>query len=120
MQVKEIVIGIPLLLFILWIFAAPFPQERIVRTCEPVNWIGNIATSTTALSSEDHTETSIRWSDKLNYSCRYMVWRLIYQDAYNKAIKDGLITPAATIAEDVSKAPATSPAAATSAPATKP
>ena len=120
MQVKEIVIGIPLLLFVLWIFAAPFPQERIARTCEPVNWIGNIATSTTALSAEDHTETSVRWSDKLNYSCRYMVWRLIYQDAYNQAVKDGLITPAATIAAETAKTPVNSPAAGNNAPATNP
>lgn len=121
MQVKEIVIGIPLLLFVLWIFAAPFPQERIARTCEPVNWIGNIATSTTALSAEDHTETSVRWSDKLNYSCRYMVWRLIYQDAYNQAVKDGLITPAATIAAETAKTPAaTAPSNPASAPAVKP
>ena len=101
MQVKEIMIGIPLLLFILWIFAAPFPQERIARTCEPVNWVGSIATSTTALSAQDHTETSVRWSDKLNYSCRYMVWRLIYQDAYNKAVQDKLIIPAKAIGEEV-------------------
>ena len=95
MQVKEIVIGIPLLLFILWIFTAPFPQERIARTCEPVNWVGNIATSTTALASQNHTDQSARWSDKLNYSCRYMIWRLIYQDSYNQAVKEKRIIPAA-------------------------
>ena len=116
MQVKEIIIGIPLLLFVLWIFAAPFPIERIARTCEPVNWLGNIATSTTALSAEDHTEASARWSDKLNYSCRYMVWRLIYQDAYNNAVKDGLIKPAAVVASEVAEK---GPASAASAPVQK-
>ena len=110
-QVKDFAIGIPLLLFVLWIFSAPFPQERISRTCAPINWLGNIATSTTALSAENHTETSIKWSDKLNYSCQYMVWRLIYQDEYNKAVKDGLIQPAAAEQPEAAKTekPATQP-----------
>ena len=96
MQVKEIAVGIPLLLFVLWLFTAPFPQERIARGCEPINWLGNIATSITALGAASSTETSARWSDKLNYSCRYTVWRLIYQDSYNQAVKEKRITPAVT------------------------
>lgn len=95
MQIKELLIGIPLLLFILWVFAAPVPQERINRACEPVNWLGNLATSTTALSADNQATTTARWSDKLNYSCRYMTWRLIYQDDYNKAVAAGLVKPAA-------------------------
>ncbi len=102
MQIKELLLGIPVLIFVIWVFAAPMPSERIVRTCEPVHWAGNLVTSTTALSSDKHTETSVRWSDKMNYSCQYMVWRLFYQDEYNKAVAAGLIQPAQ---------PASSPAA---------
>lgn len=93
MQVKEMLFGIPVLFFIVWIFAAPMPEARISRVCEPINWIGNVATSTTALSAESHTATTARWSDKLNYSCKYAVWRLFYQEDYNKAVAAGLITP---------------------------
>lgn len=106
MQIKEILIGIPILFFVFWIFTAPLPQERISRVCEPIHWVGNLATSTTALSSAKHTETSARWSDKLNYSCQYLIWRLFYQDDYNNAIKAGLIA-----------APATDPAPASTEPA---
>lgn len=104
MQIKEILVGIPILFFVFWIFTAPLPQERISRVCEPIHWVGNLATSTTALSSVKHTETSARWSDKLNYSCQYLIWRLFYQDDYNKAIADGLV---AAPAADATVAPAT-------------
>jgi hypothetical protein len=101
-QVKEILFGIPLVIFVFWVFAAPLPSERIVRVCQPIHWAGNLVTSTTALASEKHTDTSVRWSDKMNYSCQYMVWRLLYQEDYNKAVAAGQIKPA-----DGSAAPAT-------------
>lgn len=93
-QVKEILFGIPLVIFVFWVFAAPLPSERIVRVCQPIHWAGNLVTSTTALASEKHTDTSVRWSDKMNYSCQYMVWRLLYQEDYNKAVAAGLVKPA--------------------------
>lgn len=92
-QVKEILLGIPLVIFVFWVFAAPLPSERISRTCEPIHWAGNLVTSTTALASEKNTGTSVRWTDKMNYSCQYMVWRLLYQDDYNKAVAAGLVKP---------------------------
>lgn len=95
MQIKELLIGLPVLFFIFWVFIAPMPEERIVRACEPINWVGNLATSTTALSKEDHTLTAARWSDKLNYSCRYIIWRLLYQDEYLKAVQEGRVVPVA-------------------------
>lgn len=91
MQIKELLLGIPILFFVFWVFTAPIPQERISRACQPIQWVGNIATSTTALSSTDHTQASVRWSDKLNYSCQYLVWRLLYQDEYSKAMEAGLV-----------------------------
>jgi hypothetical protein len=93
-QVKEILFGIPLVIFVFWVFAAPLPSERIVRVCQPIHWAGNLVTSTTALASDKHTDTSVRWSDKMNYSCQYMVWRLLYQEDYNKAVTAGLVKPA--------------------------
>lgn len=109
MQIKELLLGIPVLIFVFWVFSAPMPSERIVRVCEPIHWVGNLATSSAALSSEKHTETTVRWSDKMNYSCQYMVWRLIYQDDYNRAVKDGLIPPPAGTQPQA--APAQDPAA---------
>lgn len=93
MQIKELLLGVPVLIFILWVFAAPAPQERIVRLCQPIQWVGNVATSTTALSAADKVGTTARWSDKLSYSCQYMVWRLVYQEDYSKAVAAGLAKP---------------------------
>lgn len=94
-SIKEILLGIPILCFVFWVFTAPMPANRIERVCEPINWVGNVATSTTALTADSHTQTSVRWSDKMNYSCKYMVWRLFYQEAYNKAVNAGEVKPAA-------------------------
>lgn len=92
-------IWVPVLIFVMWVFGAPLPEERIARVCQPINWVGNIATSTTALSAENHTDTAVRWNDKLTYSCKYTVWRLFYQDAYNQAVKEGRVqAPAAASA----------------------
>lgn len=97
--IKEILLGIPVVCFIFWVFTAPLPQNRIDRVCEPIHWVGNIVTSTTALTTDSHTSTSVRWSDKLNYSCKYMVWRLFYQEEYNKAVEAGLVQPATGAAQ---------------------
>ena len=91
MQLKETLLGIPVVIFIFWVFTAPLPQDRIGRTCQPIHWVGNLATSTTALSAERHTGSAARWSDKLNYSCQFLIWRLFYQDDYNKALAEGRV-----------------------------
>src|SRR5690554_4729251 len=93
MQIKELILGIPVLMFVLWIFMAPLPQQRIERACSPIEWVGNVATSSTALTTQDNTATAMKWSDKLNYSCQYMIWRLFYQKQYNEAVQKGLVKP---------------------------
>ncbi|RQR65294.1 hypothetical protein DIE18_02080 [Burkholderia sp. Bp9125] len=112
MSIKEVLLGVPLLMFVWWVFAAPMPQQRIERACEPINWVGNLATSTTALATDGHTNTAVRWSDKLNYSCQYMVWRLLYQKDYNAAVAAGLIDAPASEAAAAS-APGAASAAST-------
>lgn len=72
---------------------APVPEQRIDRACSPIGWVGNLTTSTTALTKDKHTATAQTWADKLEYSCQFLVWRLFYQKDYNQAIADGLITP---------------------------
>ena len=105
-SIKELLLGIPVLCFIFWVFIAPLPGDRIERVCEPINWAGNLMTSGSALASASHTETAVRWSDKMDYSCKYMVWRLFYQEAYNKAVAAGQIKPApgSTQAQDAPEA----------------
>lgn len=95
-------------MFLGWVFTAPMPQDRITRACEPINWVGNMATSATALSAQSATATTARWSDKLNYSCRYLIWRAVYQDDYNRAVTEGRVVPgtgAVTAPAQPAKAP---------------
>ncbi|MBK3779937.1 hypothetical protein G3A43_06690 [Paraburkholderia aspalathi] len=112
MSIKEILLGIPVLMFVWWVFTAPVPQQRIERVCEPINWVGNLGTSATALATDTHTGTAERWSSKLDYSCQYMIWRLFYQKDYNAAVAAGLI---AAPASEASAADAAAPASAASA-----
>lgn len=112
MSIKEILLGIPVLMFVWWVFTAPVPQQRIERVCEPINWVGNLGTSATALATDTHTGTAERWSSKLDYSCQYMIWRLFYQKDYNAAVAAGLI---AAPASEASSADAAAPASAASA-----
>jgi hypothetical protein len=80
--------GLVFLAFVVWIFFAADGQARIARTCRPLLWTGNIATSLTAFAVPSGTDSVQKWSNKLDYGCRYTVWRLIYQDDYNKAIQN--------------------------------
>ena len=112
MSIKEILLGIPVLMFVWWVFTAPVPQQRIERVCEPINWVGNIGTSATALATDTHTSTAERWSDKLDYSCQYMIWRLLYQKDYNAAVAAGLIAAPASDADAASASVAVSSASA--------
>lgn len=103
--------GLVFLAFVVWIFMSSDPQVRIARTCRPVLWTGNVATSLTALAVPSGQESVQKWSNKLDYSCRYTVWRLIYQDDYNKFLQDqpgaAATAPAASSAPVEPASPAT-------------
>jgi hypothetical protein len=93
--------GLLFLGFVVWIFMASDGQARIARTCRPMLWSGNIAVSLTAFASPATAETVQKWSNKLDYGCRYTVWRLIYQDDYNKYIQSeqGSVTGTTSVTE---------------------
>lgn len=78
-------LGIFSLLFIvfaLWVAVAPGGEQRIIRTCEPVNWAGNLTVSIGQLIFPEYQDSVQEFFDKGNYSCRFVVWRLIYEDRY--------------------------------------
>ena len=80
--------GLVFLAFVVWIFMSSDPQVRIARTCRPILWTGNVATSLTALAVPSGQASVQKWGSKFDYSCRYTVWRLIYQDDYNKFLQE--------------------------------
>lgn len=78
-------LGIFSLLFIvfaLWVVIAPGGEQRIIRTCEPVNWVGSLSVSIGQLIFPEHQDSVQDFFDRSNYSCRFVVWRLIYEDRY--------------------------------------
>lgn len=78
-------LGIFSLLFIvfaLWVVIAPNGEARINRTCEPVNWAGSLSVSVGQLIFPNNQNSVQNFFDKGNYSCRFIVWRLIYEGRY--------------------------------------
>lgn len=76
--------GLLFLGFVAWIFLATDPKSRIEHFCSPVGWVGNVLVSVTALIAPTQQELIQTWFYKFDYGCQYLVWRVIYQEAYNK------------------------------------
>lgn len=76
--------GLLFLGFVFWVIAAASPSQRIENLCRPVGWAGNVVVSGTALVLPAHQAKVQGGFNSLEYGCRYMVWRLFYQDEYNK------------------------------------
>jgi hypothetical protein len=79
--------GMLFIAFVAWVFIAGAPQDRISNFCRPLGWAGNAVTSVSALAIPSQQENVQRWFDKFEYGCRYMTWRLFYQNDYNAYIK---------------------------------
>lgn len=76
--------GLVFLGFVFWIIAASTPHQRIENACRPIGWSGNVVTSLSALVLPAQQTKMQSWFDKFEYGCRYTVWRLFYQEAYNQ------------------------------------
>lgn len=112
--------GLLFLGFVFWVILAANPTQRIENVCRPIGWTGNVVTSASALVMPAQQATIQGGFDKVEYGCRYTVWRLFYQDAYNQWLNSSGEGNAATGQESTSPAqePAkeTAPAAPSSAP----
>jgi hypothetical protein len=106
--------GLLFLGFVAWIFVTANPSERIERVCRPVGWAGNVVVSLSALAAPDEEKVVQGWFNKLEYGCRYMTWRLLYQTAYNQALASQKSDAAAGLASDIA---ASTPIAASAASA---
>lgn len=89
-MMKGSLFGVLFVVFAVWIVLAQGSTARIERACEPVNWIGNIAVSITALSgantkNQDSVQGVI---NQFNYGCRYSIWRLFFEKEYLQSLKD--------------------------------
>ena len=89
--------------FIAWVFLAASPQQRIEHLCRPVGWIGNGTVSMSTLVVPNQQERVQGWFDKVEYSCRYVTWRLVYQEDYNKWLATQQVAPAKADEGDTEK-----------------
>ena len=110
--------GMLFLAFVAWVFLSGTPDERIKSACRPVGWTGNVVVSVSALVLPDQQTRVQGYFNKFEYGCRFLTWRLFYQEAYNNwlaqqqqaktaAAPVGTATPAATPAP--AKAPTAAP-----------
>lgn len=70
------------IVFIAWIFIPGEPTERSNRACSPVLWTGKFVVATTDLIDADLSAPTTRFFEEANYSCRYVVWKTFYYEAW--------------------------------------
>ena len=72
--------------FLGYIFIADSPQERLDHACKPVEWVGNMTVSLSALTTPGWQTRVKRWIANTDYACEYVLWRQFYEDDYKKAL----------------------------------
>lgn len=75
--------GMLFLAFVAWVFLSGTPDDRIKSVCRPVGWTGNVVVSVSALVLPDQQTRVQGYFNKFEYGCRFLTWRLFYQEAYN-------------------------------------
>ena len=93
-MMKGLISAILILWFIGWIMIATDPQVRINRGCAPVGWTGSLFVSLTAMVWDSQVRNVQGVSDRMEYGCRYALWRSFYEKDYLAA---GHSLPSTTI-----------------------
>ena len=106
--------GFIFLAFVAWVFMAASPSHRIENFCRPVGWIGNGTVSLSSLVIPSQQVRVQGWFDKVEYGCRFVTWRLVYQETYNQwPATQGLTPEEAAAAGAAALGPLSPPEAAT-------
>ena len=71
------------------IFLPSDPQVRMDRTCIPVSYIDKGATAAMQLVDAGWGEGTHEFFENIHYGCRFVVWRVFYEDAWNRANAQG-------------------------------
>jgi hypothetical protein len=67
------------------IFASTDPQVRMERTCLPVEYSGRIGTSSMMLIKADWAGPTNEFFEGINYGCKFVIWRMFYEESWNSA-----------------------------------
>lgn len=73
-----------ILLFAGYVLVAPTPEVRIVRLCEPTNWVGRVLESFTMLVTPEHAPGVRDGMRKFEHGCQSMVYRQMYPAQYEQ------------------------------------
>ena len=108
------------------IFASTDPQVRMDRTCLPVEYSGRVGTSSMMLIKADWAAPTHEFFEGVNYGCKFVLWRMFYEESWNSAQPAGQAQAAALTSNTASnqsvsvanaKGSSADPVAAASAPA---
>ena len=75
--------------FVFWALLADSPEARMDRACRPTLWTGNLFVSLSELVYPRVSESVQDAFFRMDYGCEYMLWRLLYEDAYLEAVQRG-------------------------------
>lgn len=101
-KVMELILGVTFLWWLGYIFIAGDPNERIERTCAPVEVVfGRFATSSAELAINEGDDVR-GFFHKANYSCRYMVWNQFYGEEWRNSQHRQELKPAEVAEIDIS------------------
>ena len=78
MKIFSILFGGLVVVWIVWCFTTPNVDLRLMRACRPVDWTGNVVVSLTAFAGPTWEADVQHTFDRMDYMCRYVIWRLVY------------------------------------------
>ena len=73
-----------MMVFAAWVMLPPSPNERMERVCKPIVWTGKAAVAVSDLASQKYSPDVERFFEKADYSCRYVIWKVFYQEEWLK------------------------------------
>jgi hypothetical protein len=98
--------------FALYVLIAPRPTDRVNRMCMPAGWSIKTLSAVGSLFSERGEQVGRSAGEDFHASCRYLVFRVLYEDLYQdllrqqEALQAATTTPQAEAASAVPDAPA--------------
>lgn len=67
------------------IFVSADPQTRMDRFCIPVEFARRAATGGMGLVDDGWGASTNKFFDNMHYGCRYVMWRMFYEEEWDKA-----------------------------------
>lgn len=61
------------------------PQARMDRTCIPVDYAKRATTAGLLLVNDEWSQESDKLFDKWLYGCKFVIWRMFYENDWNKS-----------------------------------